>query len=68
MIKIVKELGGVYLDSKDFDTSCTHLIAGSTFRNEKLLGSIASGKWVLQRSYLEASYKQGYFVNVCFVI
>uniref|UniRef100_A0A914UX32 BRCT domain-containing protein n=1 Tax=Plectus sambesii TaxID=2011161 RepID=A0A914UX32_9BILA len=59
----LKELGGVVLDSKDFDVSCSHLIAGSTFRNEKLLGSIASGKWVLQRSYLDASYKQGYFVN-----
>ncbi len=64
MAKMVKDLGGIVLDSKEFDASCSHLIAGSTFRNEKLLGSIASGKWVLTSAYLDASKMAGHFVSV----
>ena len=33
-------------------------------RNEKLLACIASGTWVLHKSYLEASREEGKFVSV----
>ena len=32
------------------------------FRNEKYLASVAAGKWVLHKSYLEASREAGFFV------
>ena len=32
-------------------------------RNEKFLASVAAGKWVLHKSYLEASREAGCFVN-----
>ena len=33
------------------------------FRNEKFLASVAAGKWVLHKSYLEASREAGFFVT-----
>ena len=33
------------------------------FRNEKFLASVAAGKWVLHKSYLEASREAGLFVQ-----
>ena len=32
-------------------------------RNEKFLASVAAGKWVLHKSYLEASREAGHFVG-----
>ena len=37
---------------------------GSPMRNEKYLASLASGKWVLHKSYLEACREQEKFVQV----
>ena len=36
---------------------------GFLFRNEKFLASVAAGKWVLHKSYLEASREAGFFVS-----
>ena len=32
-------------------------------RNEKYLAAVAAGKWVLHKSYLEASREAGFFVD-----
>ncbi|CAN2389693.1 Topoisomerase (DNA) II binding protein 1 [Pristimantis euphronides] len=52
--QLIEELGGVVIDKQCFDPSCTHIIVGHPLRNEKYLASMAAGKWVLHRSYLEA--------------
>ena len=39
-----------------------HFVQCST-RNEKYLAAVAAGKWVLHKSFLEASREAGYFVG-----
>ena len=41
-----------------------YLFPGSVSRNEKFLASIASGKWVLHKSYFEACRQEQRFVEV----
>ncbi|CAL1597241.1 unnamed protein product [Knipowitschia caucasica] len=60
---LIEELGGVVLDKQSFDPSCTHIIVGTPLRNEKYLAAMASGKWILHRSYLEACRSVGHFVE-----
>ncbi|XP_076627119.1 mutagen-sensitive 101 isoform X1 [Colletes latitarsis] len=61
--QVIKDLGGdVSLDTK-FDTSATHLLCLRPARNEKMLGSIASGKWVLHCMYLRDSEQEGKFLD-----
>ena len=60
---LVEQLGGKMLESIFFDTSCTHLVIGNPARNEKFLASVASGKWVLHKSYFEACRQEGKFVQ-----
>jgi hypothetical protein len=64
----ITELGGFVNDTKLFESSCTHLIAGNTFRNEKLLGSIASGIWILEADYVDDCYKAQRWLHVCWAI
>jgi len=37
---------------------------GDKNRNEKCLAAMASGKWLLRKSFLDASQKAGRFVSV----
>ncbi|XP_078233485.1 DNA topoisomerase 2-binding protein 1 isoform X2 [Pogona vitticeps] len=60
---LIEELGGVVLEKQCFDPSCTHTIVGHPLRNEKFLASMAAGKWVLHRSYLEACRAARCFVE-----
>ncbi|XP_035751590.1 DNA topoisomerase 2-binding protein 1 isoform X2 [Egretta garzetta] len=60
---LIEELGGVVLEKQCFDPSCTHIVVGHPLRNEKFLASMAAGKWVLHRSYLEACRGAGCFVQ-----
>ncbi|XP_029445188.1 DNA topoisomerase 2-binding protein 1 isoform X2 [Rhinatrema bivittatum] len=60
---LIEELGGVVLEKQCFDPSCTHIIVGHPLRNEKYLASMAAGKWVLHRSYLESCRAVGRFVQ-----
>lgn len=48
----------------NFDNSTTHLLCIRPSRNEKMLGSIASGKWILHCSYLRDSERVGKFLDV----
>ncbi|GIY02565.1 DNA topoisomerase 2-binding protein 1-A [Caerostris darwini] len=61
-IEIIKELGGEVSDEKAFDITCTHLILEKPIKNEKLLSSVASGKWVLHSQYLTACESQKKFI------
>ncbi|XP_060104882.1 DNA topoisomerase 2-binding protein 1 [Heteronotia binoei] len=60
---LIEELGGMVLEKQCFDPRCTHTVVGSPLRNEKFLASMAAGKWVLHRSYLEACRTARRFVE-----
>ncbi|GFO25793.1 DNA topoisomerase 2-binding protein 1 [Plakobranchus ocellatus] len=60
---LVEQLGGKMVEIQYFDPSATHLVVGQPARNEKYLSCIASGKWVLHKSYFEACRKEGKFVK-----
>ncbi|XP_074051938.1 DNA topoisomerase 2-binding protein 1 isoform X2 [Macrotis lagotis] len=60
---LIEELGGLVLEKQCFDSSCTHIIVGHPLRNEKYLASMAAGKWILHRSYLEACRAAGHFIQ-----
>ncbi|RUS70584.1 hypothetical protein EGW08_021654 [Elysia chlorotica] len=60
---LVEQLGGRMVEIQHFDPTATHLVVGQPARNEKYLSCIASGKWVLHKSYFEACRKEGKFVR-----
>ncbi|XP_023562364.1 DNA topoisomerase 2-binding protein 1 isoform X2 [Octodon degus] len=60
---LIEKLGGSVIEKQCFDPSCTHIVVGHPLRNEKYLASVAAGKWVLHRSYLEACRTAGRFVQ-----
>ncbi|TGZ37603.1 DNA topoisomerase 2-binding protein 1 [Temnothorax longispinosus] len=61
--RIIKDLGGDVSTDTNFDNSATHLLCIRLSRNEKMLGSIAAGKWVLHCSYLRDSEQAGRFLD-----
>ncbi|XP_013785818.1 DNA topoisomerase 2-binding protein 1-like isoform X2 [Limulus polyphemus] len=60
---LIEELGGKVSDLKCVDKTATHLIMKQPLKNEKFLASVASGKWVLHKSYMEACRQAGKFVD-----
>lgn len=60
---IIEQLGGTVYDVQYFNVQCTHVIISTPSRNEKYLAAVASGKWILHKSYLEASRESGKFVD-----
>ncbi|XP_055425635.1 DNA topoisomerase 2-binding protein 1 isoform X5 [Bubalus kerabau] len=60
---LIEKLGGSVIEKQCFDPSCTHIVVGHPLRNEKYLASVAAGKWVLHRSYLEACRTAGRFMS-----
>ncbi|XP_011498023.1 PREDICTED: DNA topoisomerase 2-binding protein 1-A [Ceratosolen solmsi marchali] len=61
--KLIKELGGEVSVESAFDETATHLLCLKPARNEKVLSSIAAGKWVLHYLYIEACNDEKKFVN-----
>lgn len=62
---IIKELGGVVVESSTYSMEATHLILErAPQRSEKLLAFIAAGRWILHISFLRESQKQKKFVKV----
>uniref|UniRef100_A0A2K6G5P2 DNA topoisomerase 2-binding protein 1 n=1 Tax=Propithecus coquereli TaxID=379532 RepID=A0A2K6G5P2_PROCO len=60
---LIEKLGGLVIEKQSFDPNCTHIVVGQPLRNEKYLASVAAGKWVLHRSYLEACRTASRFVQ-----
>jgi len=60
---MIESLGGVMCDTQHFTLECSHVVIGAPNRNEKFLASVAAGKWILHKSYLEASRESGFFVS-----
>eukprot|EP00092_Neocalanus_flemingeri_P010154 GFUD01010944.1.p1 GENE.GFUD01010944.1~~GFUD01010944.1.p1 ORF type:complete len:1552 (+),score=561.52 GFUD01010944.1:76-4731(+) len=59
----VKELGGTISTEGHYDPVATHMLAVKVSRSEKMLGSVAAGKWVLHPSYVTASMKAGMWLD-----
>lgn len=60
---LIESLGGKFYDYDHYVTSTSHLVAGKASRTEKFMAMVAAGKWVLHKSYLEASRQAGTFVD-----
>ncbi|KAG5323618.1 TOPB1 protein, partial [Pseudoatta argentina] len=61
--QVIRDLGGDVSTDANFDSSATHLLCIRLSRNEKMLSSIASGKWILHCSYLQDSKREGRFLD-----
>ncbi|KAI4486795.1 hypothetical protein M0804_006165 [Polistes exclamans] len=61
--QVIRKLGGDVVSDASFDPSATHLMCLKLSRNEKLLGSIAAGKWVIHCMYLRDSEANGNFLD-----
>jgi len=59
MDEAVKKLGGTISPEGQYDANATHMLAVKVSRSEKMLGSVAAGKWVLHPSYVSASLEAG---------
>ncbi|PIK57371.1 putative DNA topoisomerase 2-binding protein 1 [Apostichopus japonicus] len=60
---LIEQLGGEVADKTYYDKSCTHMIVGNPSKNEKYLAAVASGKWILHRSYMVECQKAGKFIE-----
>ena len=56
---ITRRLGGRFVESKEFDAECSHMIVVQLKRSEKLLGQLAAGRWLLSPSWVDASEAKG---------
>ncbi|KAF7995978.1 hypothetical protein HCN44_008733 [Aphidius gifuensis] len=61
--QVIENLGGQVSTDSNFDITATHLICVRPARNEKMLASIAAGKWILHCSYLRDSETAGKFLD-----
>ncbi|KHJ75806.1 hypothetical protein OESDEN_24577, partial [Oesophagostomum dentatum] len=55
---IISRLGGI-ADSGELNDECTHLICGKLIRGAKLMGCIASGRWIVGSDYVDKSLAAG---------
>ncbi|KAK4018542.1 hypothetical protein OUZ56_000592 [Daphnia magna] len=60
---IIENLGGTVLEANHYDPTCTHLVVAKVGSNEKLLTSIAAGKWILHPEWLSESEKEHRFLE-----
>ncbi|KAJ1363284.1 DNA topoisomerase 2-binding protein 1 [Parelaphostrongylus tenuis] len=59
---IIERLGGI-ADPGELNDDCTHLICGKLIRGSKLMGCIASGKWVVAADYVDRSLDAGTWLS-----
>ncbi|CAG9108309.1 unnamed protein product [Plutella xylostella] len=64
LMSMIIHLGGEVSDGSELDPSATHLLCAAPARSEKMLGSIAHGKWVLHPAYVARSRANGAFLNL----
>ena len=48
---------------QDFKSYCTHIIASKLTKSEKVLGGMATGKWILHPDYVHDSYTAGNWLD-----
>ena len=57
--QFLEGIGIEFVESSTCEPNATHVIAQKIARSEKMLGSIASGKWLLHPSYMVDSMESG---------
>ncbi|CAG9782681.1 unnamed protein product [Diatraea saccharalis] len=62
IVEMIQYLGGEVSDGAELDPDVTHLLCAAPGRSEKMLGSIAAGKWVLHPAYVVRSRMHGKFL------
>ncbi|XP_053601889.1 DNA topoisomerase 2-binding protein 1-A [Plodia interpunctella] len=63
IIEMIQYLGGEVCDGAELDPEATHLLCAAPGRSEKMLGSVAAGRWVLHPAYIPRSRVNGRFVT-----
>jgi len=63
-VKNIQTLGGEVVGSGIFTPEVDAVLAHKLVRSEKVLASIASGKFILKESYLDHCVKNGKFMAV----
>lgn len=69
--ELVKQLQSLHVtvsDLSNYDPASTHLISNRPSRNEKMLSSMAGGKWILHPDFVKKSLEVGRLVDVIVVI
>ncbi|XP_063890683.1 DNA topoisomerase 2-binding protein 1 [Helicoverpa armigera] len=62
IISMIAHLGGEVCEGAELDPEATHLLCAAPGRSEKMLGSIAAGRWVLHPVYVAKSRAAGTFL------
>ncbi|XP_038209375.1 DNA topoisomerase 2-binding protein 1 isoform X2 [Zerene cesonia] len=63
IIAMIEHLGGAVCEGAEMDESATHLLCALPGRSEKMLCSVAAGKWVLHPAYVARSRAAGRFLR-----
>ncbi|CAH2069106.1 unnamed protein product, partial [Iphiclides podalirius] len=63
LASMIVHLGGVVCEGAELDPSATHLLCSAPGRSEKMLGSVAAGRWVLHPAYITRSRAAGHFLE-----
>ena len=58
----IRSLGGEISGSEEFDPTCTHVICQYPVRTEKFMCAMASGKLLINSTYIDQSAQSGYFL------
>ncbi|CAH0698707.1 unnamed protein product [Spodoptera exigua] len=62
IIAMIVQLGGEVCEGAELDPEASHLLCAAPGRSEKMLGSIAAGRWVLHPVYIARSHAAGTFL------
>ncbi|CAG5053705.1 unnamed protein product [Parnassius apollo] len=60
---MILHLGGAVSEGAELDPLATHLLCAAPGRSEKMLGSVAAGRWVLHPAYVARSRAAGTFLQ-----
>lgn len=63
-MEMIEYLGGSVSEQAEVDPTATHLLCAAPGRSEKMLGSVAAGRWVLHPAYVARSRTVGKFLPV----
>ncbi|CAH2099443.1 unnamed protein product [Euphydryas editha] len=62
IVEMISQLGGEVCEGAELELSASHLLCAAPGRSEKMLGSVAAGKWVLHPAYVARSRQAGRFL------
>lgn len=62
-VQTIEVLGGIAIDGKHYDSTCTHLVVAKLECNDKLMTSIAAGKWIVHPGWIAKSEQTYHFVD-----